>query len=285
MEPFRLIRPRMHKTAAIFASPHSGRAYPADFVAASRLSPLVLRSSEDAYVDRLIETAPEHGAPVLLANLPRAYVDLNRGADELDPKLVEGVPSGVRGNARIAAGLGVIPRVVAGGREIYHGRLSLAEARARIKAVHVPYHEALAGLIARSKALFGEAVLFDMHSMPSEALAASRLRKGRAADVVIGDLYGASASEEMTALAEAAFRAEGLVVARNAPFAGAHVARRHGRPARGQHVIQIEIARSLYLDEARIEPSPDFPAFQRLMERVVAKLCRDLSKEAKMAAE
>ncbi len=285
MRPYRLIRPAEPRTAAIFASPHSGRDYPSDFLAASVLSPLALRSSEDAYVDRLIDNAPAEGAPLLAACLPRAYVDLNRNPEDLDPRLIEGVPERGRGNARVAAGLGVIPRVVAGGREIRASRISLQEARRRIAAVHRPYHAALADLLDEQRRRFGQAVLFDMHSMPSEALTAARMRRGRVPDIVLGDLYGAAAAEEITAAVEEIFRAEGLVVRRNTPFAGAYVARRHGRPGQGQHVVQIEIARALYLDEVKVAPSADFDAFRALMHRVVAALARLLADKADLAAE
>ncbi len=285
MRPYRLILPAETRTAAVFASPHSGRDYPADFLAASVLSPLALRSSEDAYVDRLIDNAPAEGAPLLLASLPRAYVDLNRSPEDLDPRLIEGVHAQGQGNARVAAGLGVIPRVVAGGREIRASRISLREARRRIEKVHRPYHDALAELLAGQRRRFGQAVLFDMHSMPSEALVAARLRQGRVPDIVLGDLYGASAAQEITAAVEQVFRAEGLVVRRNAPFAGAYVARRHGRPGQGQHVVQVEIARALYLDEARVAPSADFAAFRALMHRLVATLARLWAGKADLAAE
>ena len=71
---------------------------------------------------------------------------------------------------------------------------------------------------------------------------------------------------------EAAFAAAGLRTARNAPFAGAYIAQAHGRPSRRQHVVQIEIDRALYMDEARIEPRPDFVQFQSLMVGIIAEI-------------
>jgi len=188
---FRLARPLRQQTSVIFSSPHSGRDYPQAFLDASPLVPLALRSSEDAYVDRLFARAPLFGAPLLCATAPRAYIDLNRGADELDPAVVADVPRGAH-NPRIASGLGVIPRVVAGGRAIYHGKIPRDEAQARIDAHWHPWHKALQGLIDDTHATFGEAILIDCHSMPHEAIAAHMRPGQEPPQVVLGDRFGAA---------------------------------------------------------------------------------------------
>lgn len=266
--PYSLHLPEALTSGAIFASPHSGRDYPADFLRRSVLDPLRLRSSEDAFVDRLLEPVPTQGATLLLARYPRAFVDLNRGADDLDPALIEGVmrPSG---SARVAAGLGVIPRVVSGGRAIYSGKLTRGEAEARLAQVWQPYHACLQRLLRERRERFGRALLFDLHSMPSEALDG---QVPRGTDVVLGDRYGSSASAELVSATEAIFRGAGLRVSRNVPFAGAYVAQRYGRPSDGCHVLQIEINRALYMDEARVLPRGDFAVFAGLMQRITAQL-------------
>ena len=268
-EPFVLSQPDLRSTAAVFASPHSGRAYSRAFLARTALDARAIRSSEDAFVDELFASAPRHGAPLLAAQAPRAFVDVNRAADELDPVLIEGIRRSGH-NPRVASGLGVIPRVVAGGRPIYRGRMTLADARARIEGVWQPYHAALRGLMEESRAAFGEAVLIDCHSMPHEAVNGGRA--GRP-DVVLGDRFGAAAAPGLVERVEAAFGRMGLRVARNAPFAGAYVAQAYGRPAQGWHAIQVEIDRALYMDEARVERRSDFAAFQAAMSDVVAEIC------------
>ncbi|MDP5336342.1 MAG: N-formylglutamate amidohydrolase, partial [Paracoccaceae bacterium] len=136
---YHLIRPEETRTSVIFASPHSGRDYPWSFLRRTVLDEHSIRTSEDAFVDRLYEAAPGLGAPLLLAGAPRAYIDLNRSADELDPALIDGV-RGLTHNPRIASGLGVVPRVVAGGRAIYRGKLQLDEVQGRITGRWRPYH-------------------------------------------------------------------------------------------------------------------------------------------------
>lgn len=281
MVPFELLEPHAVTSGAVFASPHSGRDYPEDLVSRTVLDRRALRSSEDAFVDRLIADAPQLGAPLLLARTPRAYVDLNRSADELDPAIVEGVRRVVH-NPRVTSGLGVIPRVVANGRAIYRGKLSLAESRARLQAHWEPYHDTLRGLLDRSRAAFGEAVLIDCHSMPHEALETGA---ARSADVVLGDRFGASADATIVDRIEAAFVAEGLRVARNAPFAGAYISQRYGRPAQGVHVVQVELDRALYMDEARIEPLPRLPEVRAMMARVMARIVDGARPQMSVAAE
>lgn len=263
--------PRRRTTSVVFSSPHSGRQYPPEFLAASALDELSIRSSEDAYVDRLFSAAPSFGAPLIAAHAPRAYIDLNRAAEELDPALVEGVARTAH-NPRISSGLGVIPRVVSNGRAIYRGKIARSEAEDRIAAHWHPYHARLRTLVDEALALFGEAILVDCHSMPHEAIEQAGTPGVPRPDVVLGDRFGAAAAAEIVERIEAAFTGAGLRVARNTPFAGAYIAQAYGRPSRGAHVVQVEVDRALYLDERRVEPKPDFAAFRALMTSVVAEI-------------
>ncbi len=283
-EAYVLTRPLARSGPMIFASPHSGRDYPADFLLQAVLDRRAIRSSEDAFVDELFGMAPELGAPLLAARAPRAYIDLNRAADELDPAVIEGLVR-VPHNPRISSGLGVIPRVVAGGRAIYRGKLPLAEAEARLKRFWHPYHQALAGLIEEVRADCGQAVLIDCHSMPHEAIEAHTRPGHPRPEVVLGDRYGATASREVMERVEAAFAGAGLRVGRNAPFAGAYVAQAYGRPSRGVHVVQVEIDRALYMDEVRVERLAGFAGFRDLIAGVVAELVSGAGAAGRLAAE
>lgn len=256
-EGFTICRPAEWRGGVIFASPHSGRDYPAWFAAESSLDALTLRSSEDAFVDLLIQPAVAAGAVTLCANIPRAVVDLNRAPDELDPAAIAGIPAG-KMNQRVLSGLGVIPRVVAHGRPIRHGKLTAAEAVRRIDSYWRPYHAALAALMDEAVARFGRAVLIDVHSMPHAALAHLA---GRPPQVVLGDRNGSSAAAAVSLTVHETLSRAGLYVRRNSPFAGAHIAGLHGAPARGRHVVQLEIDRSLYMDEPAVRPHEGFPDF------------------------
>ncbi|TCL00014.1 N-formylglutamate deformylase [Shimia isoporae] len=268
---FTVQMPEVRNSAVVFASPHSGSSYPDWFVKASLLDSHTIRSSEDAFVDQLFDCVPHFGAPLLKAHAPRAFLDLNRSQDELDPALIEGVRK-IGHNPRVASGLGVIPRVVANGRPIYYGKMTRAEAHQRIETYWRPYHLALQNLLTESRTSFGRAILVDCHSMPREAVT-SGLRPGsRRPEIVIGDRFGAAAHTEIVDEVAAAFEDEGFAVARNSPFAGAYVTQTYGRPARGQHAVQIEIDRSLYMDEAKITPHEGFGVLKARLAKVVRKI-------------
>ena len=264
-EPFRILRPKEQTAPFVFASPHSGRLYPADFVARSSLTPLALRRSEDAFADELFESAVEHGAPIISARFPRAFLDVNRAASELDNAMFDdalqvevGAPS-----ARVAAGLGVIPRIVRDGAEIYRGRLSPAEAEERLTRLYRPYHAALAGLIEETRARFGVAIVVDCHTMP----AASSVP-----DIVFGDRYGTSASPALMRHAELAFEAHGFSTARNTPYAGGYTTLLYGRRDQSVHALQIEVNRTLYLDEACIERLAGFAELRARLGEALGRL-------------
>lgn len=284
LPPFLLTEPATLTSASVFNSPHSGSDYPQELLDRSRLTAHQLRASEDAFVDQLFSAAPEAGAPLLAATAPRAWLDLNRGPNELDPALIEGVQSAGL-NQRIAAGLGVLPRIVAEGVPIYDGKLSAKDAQTRIKLTHQPYHEQLGHLVRRASQRFGHAVLFDCHSMPTDALKAAPKVRGSLPDIVLGDRFGAAAAREITAETQILFQQAGFTVARNAPFAGGYITQRYGRPSRNIHAVQIEIDRGLYMDQSRVEPLPVFEDVRARLAEVTRGLANLLSDGLAFAAE
>jgi N-formylglutamate deformylase len=175
-------------------------------------------------------------------------------------------------NPRVASGLGVIPRVVANGKAIYSGKISLSEAQARIDSYWRPYHEALQGQLDQAHLMFGQSILIDCHSMPHEAMDAVSRRGLRRPEIVLGDRFGASADAAIVDRIEAAFTRAGLLVTRNTPFAGAYITQAYGRPARGRHAVQIEIDRALYMNERLIRPNGNFEAFRRLLRGVIREI-------------
>lgn len=253
--PYVLLRPAVQTAPLVLASPHSGRGYPPEFLAAVRLDARSLRSSEDSFVDDLFAAAPEFGAPLLAATFPRAFCDPNREAWELDPAMfTEALPPWVNTTSpRVSAGLGTIARVVASGETIYRGKLCFAEAEQRIRTLWQPYHAVLRELIDATRNRFGACLLLDCHSMP----AAVQHPRGRV-DVVLGDAHGTSCGAGTVRLVEQALDGMGYRVRRNDPYAGGFITRHYGRPREGVEALQIELCRSLYMDEQRIEKLPIF---------------------------
>jgi N-formylglutamate amidohydrolase len=165
------------------------------------------------------------------------------------------LPAGAIANSQgVASGLGVIPRIVADLAPIYPGPISLAEGKARLAALYDPYHRALQALLEKTRVRFGIAVLIDCHSMPSSRFFSARRRP----DFILGDLKGDSCGHPFSDAAEAVLSSEGFSVVRNDPYAGGFITRTYGDPHGGFHALQIEINRSLYMNESSLKPNRGF---------------------------
>jgi len=264
-----LLAPARQAAGIVLTSPHSGRCYDPEFLTASRLDAQAIRRSEDSFVNELFAAAPSLGLPLLAANFPRAFCDVNREAWELDPGMfTEALPDYVNTRSpRVAAGLGTIARIVGTGEPIYAGKLSFAEAQARIARCWEPFHAALATLIAGTIASFGTCLVLDCHSMPSLPG-----RHGPRPDVILGDGHGTTCAPELTDRVHETLAAVGLFVQRNEPYAGGYITRHYGRPRDCVHVIQIELARALYMNERNFTRNAQFPARQRQLSSFLAAL-------------
>lgn len=271
-EPVAMLPPLAARAPLVFASPHSGRAYPQALLDATRLDSTTLRRSEDSFLDALFADAPLHGAPLLHALFPRVWCDANREAWELDPAMFEGsLPDYVNArSARVAAGLGTIARVVATGEPIYRRRLRFAEAASRVTTCWEPFHRALSGLLDATVAEFGFAILIDCHSMPS--VQSNGGAPARMPDFILGDAHGTACAPALTRRAEQLLASMGYAVRRNDPYAGGYITRHYGRPRLRRHALQLEVNRALYMDERRIEPSAGLPALARDMGRLIEGL-------------
>ena len=277
-EPVIVHEPDVRTSPFIFTSPHSGRCYEPEFLAQASAPLSVLRRSEDAYVDQLFESVTELGASFVEAIFPRAFVDPNRGPDELDPRLFVAAPEAdfPSPNARTAAGLGVVPRLAADGRSIHPARIAYSEGRRRIDAYYRPYHKALKFQLGKALEQFGKAIVIDCHSMPSSS--------GRGADMVLGDRFGASCERNLINHAEAYFKTLGFAVTRNRPYAGGFTTEHYGQPSQGVHVMQVEINRGLYLREAEVRPSSSMDGLRERL-RTWAKSMILTEHTARLAAE
>ncbi|GJE15535.1 N-formylglutamate amidohydrolase [Methylobacterium marchantiae] len=284
--PFVIDEPTDHTLPFVFNTPHSGAVYPKTFLAVSRLDALALRRSEDAYVDRLFAPVVDLGAPLMRANFPRAYLDVNREPYELDPRMFDGrlPPFANTRSMRVAGGLGTVPRVVADGQEIYRTRLPVEEAVARIEDLYKPYHRTLRGLVQRTARSFGHAILIDCHSMPSSSLIREEDAK---AEFVLGDRFGTSCAPVLIAAFEHHLRARGFRTLRNKPYAGGFITEHYGEPNIGRHALQIEINRSLYMNEANLAITQGFSDLVWTLRDVVKAVAEELDDLAprRMAAE
>ncbi len=274
--PYTIATPMKLTSPAVFASPHSGRRYPAEFLKTSRLDAVGIRKSEDSFIDEIFAGAPRHGAPLLMAEFPRAYVDPNREPFELDPDMFDDpLPDYVNSSSpRVAAGLGTVARVVTNGEEIYDKPIGVDDAFRRIDGCYHPYHRALRGLIEQAVDAFGVCLLVDCHSMPSIGGPMEVDPGRRRVDMVLGDNHGLSCNPAITDLADDTLKEMGYAVNRNNPYSGGFTTRNYGRPATGVHALQIEINRATYMNEATIERDAGFEALAADMARLAEILTR-----------
>lgn len=270
----------------LVTSPHSGVYYPQSFVDASRLDAHALRQSEDMYVEALFASAVEHGAQMICAHYPRAFVDLNRAENEIDPILLDQtIPAHQDHNSpRVKAGLGTIPRIVAEDTPIYNGPISADEVQLRLRDIYQPFHQQLASTLDQYRADHGRAVLIDAHSMPSQAVqykdrSPNRSRKfydseaqAGSIDIVLGDRNGKSCAPGLTETVRDHFKQSGLHVTLNKPYAGGFITQQYGRPESNQHALQIEINRALYMNEVSYEKTANFYDLQNLIDSLLGSL-------------
>jgi len=271
--PFTLVQPVRQSAALVLTSPHSGRRYDAAFLAQARLDPVALRRSEDSFVDELFAAAPRLGVPLLAAEFPRAWCDANREPWELDPGMfADALPDYANTTSpRVAAGLGTVARIVGAGEPIYGKKLRFADAKARVETCWRPYHEALAQLIEDTVAQFGHCLVLDCHSMPTPL--------GRLAarpDIVLGDGHGTCCGSAWTDYVESVFGGWGYAVRRNDPYAGGFITRHYGRPREGVQVMQVELARGLYMNERQFTRGGAFGVIQERLASFIAGLVEAL---------
>jgi N-formylglutamate amidohydrolase len=253
---FERLGPQTAETPLVIAVPHAGRIYPPALFTAAAVPHAILEQLEDRYSDLLIAKAVQHGAVAIVARVARAWIDLNRGEEDLDPALRIPPHSGPPITPRAKSGLGLLPRRV-GRRDLWREAPSAESAAARIASIHRPYHAAVAEALEAACRRFGHAVLIDCHSMPT-------LHGIRPARIVIGDAHGKAAGKGVAAEVARAARLEGYLAAINAPYAGAYSLARHGRPAENSHALQIEMDRALYLERDMRSPGDGLRKAQSL---------------------
>lgn len=262
----------------LIAAPHGGRVYPESLRQRMREPAFSMLRLEDRLVDVLAEEiARETGAPMILAQAPRAMIDLNRADDDMDWTMVVDGEAGKSGhsraNRRARSGLGLIPRRLTGLGEIWRERHTRAEVAERIESIHEPYHRAVSDALTSIRRRWGAALLLDLHSMPPLK---KRHPDDQPAEFVIGDRFGASSDGMLSAAALRYFGRHDRRAAHNRPYAGGYVLDRHGKPSVGIHAIQLEVCRSLYLDARHDEASRRLPQLARLLAGLVREVAAEV---------
>ena len=264
--------PLAEPAPVVIDSPHSGTDYPSDFEFICDFDSL--RQAEDTHVDLLVADAPLYGAWLLAALFPRSYIDPNRSLTDMDPDLLNGRwPEAEVFRRPMQVGQGLIRSIGRPGEPVYGRKLKLAEVRHRVAHYYQPYHETLTALVDGARQRFGAVYLLNCHSMPSLCTPAAKLSGEPCADFVLGDRDGTTCAPDYIALVEETLRARGYSVTRNYPYKGVEIVRRYGQPQIGQHALQLEINRGLYMNERTLEKTDWFSGLQGDLAHLIATLC------------
>ncbi|MCC6377249.1 MAG: N-formylglutamate amidohydrolase [Burkholderiales bacterium] len=271
--PFVRHDPVVAVAPVVLDSPHSGEDYPAEFDHAPPRA--IVRQAEDTHVARLWRSALAHGATLVEATFPRAWIDPNRALEDIDPALFapgERWPGPVALTRKTELGIGLVWRLAHGGAPMYARSLTVDEVERRIAQCWSPYHDAVADAIEERHRAFGAVWHVNCHSMPAVGDVISDDPGRERADVVLGDRDGTTCEAAFTALVADAFASMGYSVAINDPYKGVELVRKHGRPAEGRHSLQVELKRTLYMDEATFEPNEGYARLQHDLARVAGRI-------------
>lgn len=265
-----IIAPRAVVAPVFFDSPHSGKEYPEDFRPFAAMT--VIRKAEDTHIDDIYSAAPDHGAPLMSALFPRAYLDANRDEKDIDPALLaEPWPGPISPGNKTKEGHGLIWRLVgANGSPVYDRKLSVGEVEARIRRYHAPYHARMRAIMDGLHGMFGAVWHVNCHSMQAVGSSTAPDAGKKRADFVLGDRDGTTCEPEFTAQVADMLRRMGYRVAINDPYKGVELVRRYGDPARRRHSLQIEINRSLYMDEETLERNAGYGKLKADVEKMIA---------------
>ncbi len=264
---FDLVEPPDGDSPVLVEIPHASVALDAPALAAIAAPARCIARDADLYVDALFADSPQLGASLLVARRSRYFIDLNRAEDDFDGAAVSGGPSLDRPR-------GVIWRLSSDGMAVHEQPLPHQEYERRCALLWRPYHNLIDELLQRKRERFGFAVMLCAHSMPTPRSRGLRsIVAGQQADVVPGTQGRTTADGRWIDLVDAQARAHNWNVQHDAPYRGGFTTSHYGRPAEHMHVVQLELARRLYMDEQNLTLRPDgFANVKRFARGLVAKL-------------
>lgn len=274
-----LTHPRTTPSPVLVEVPHSGLRVPPEVESEIDATPSAMLRDSDIYVDQLYQRAPENGATLLVSRVSRYVVDLNRGPDDVDSAAVPRHPK-----ARHIPARGVIWRARTDGTPLLRTPLTVEQFARRIELFYEPYHRTLRDVAAQIREQHGQVVIVAAHSMPSAGRRTVGGGEVRRADVVPGTRGRSTADGRIIDLIDSHFREAGLSVKHDEPYRGGWTTLTYGAPKRGQHAVQIELNRALYVDEQTSEiKKHDFAQLQTVLDQLVGKLGKLVTGSAQFA--
>ncbi len=259
--PFTLLTPTSDsRIPLVFDSPHSGNHFPSDFV--SPVEKTQLMTGWDAFIEDLWSNVVSQGGYLLHAHFSRMYIDPNRAPDDIDPSVVATPWAKCKPTKYSQRGMGLIRQFALPGVAMYPQPLSIAQVQSRLNNWYFPYHDQLNNTLNELHDSFGGVWHVDCHSMKSVGNQMNIDAGAPRPDIILGDNDGSTASDEFVSVVHDTFVSLGYSVVRNEPYKGGFVVNNYADVASNRHSMQIEINRSLYMNEAAFERSDNFDKFK-----------------------
>lgn len=277
MDLYSLKRPSQKTNNVVYNCPHSGEKFPTGFFENTNLDKDTLLLSSDSYVDQLFAEACENGSVLLANNYSRSFMDTNREAFELDPSMLSGDITEILNSdsTKVRLGFGSIAKYAFTRIPIYKNKIPFTQALDRLQKFYYPVHNEIENMLNEKINDYGYSLLVDCHSMPSYEFLGQKSLLPRQPDIVLGDNHGKSCDPRITEFLTKHFQHYDLSVSINTPFSGGYNTQYYGDPAQKKHAIQIEIKKSLYMNEKERRISQFFEPLKIVM----SSLCFQLNKE------
>lgn len=237
MAVYKIIKPVKKTSPIILSIPHAGITFPEDIQ--SKLISEIAKQPEDTdwFVDTLYDFAPSLGITTIIANYSRWVIDLNRNPQN-QPLYNDG---------RVITD--IITLTDFNGNSIYKENYipDTNEIGRRKKLYYDPYHQKIEELLQETKTEFGKALLFDAHSIKKLV---PGIHEEPFPDLILGDNNETSAHPELIKTATSSLENKGYEFSHNYPFKGGYITRNFGRPEQNIHALQLEMAKTNYMDDS-----------------------------------
>ena len=260
----------------IISSPHSGTLLDKNLSAKRNNDIYSFDSMQDMYVNEFSSGLDKCGFTVLQSNISRVVIDLNRNINEIDSKIIKNLPSDIEINLsdKVRAGIGLITTKDASGNKIYDEKLDWMEVRDRINNYYLPWHNALKIAVKNLSTKFKRVLIIDMHSMPSKTIYNNQL-----ADFVIGNNFGKSSSDTAQKILSRVIESYGHSVSINDPYPGGYITKNYSSTDENIHCIQLEIKKSLYMNEKNFTKNDHFDEFSLNLKQIISKFFNEFDQK------
>ena len=252
---------------------HSGLKIPPEADWLKNIPDSVLNCDVDFYVDELYAFAlKDFKIPFFYFPWHRYAIDVNRFSDDISHLTVEGVkpvdsksPSDVHWHCTTK------------GDVLIQKKFSQELHQNLIQKYFNPFHQKIQNQFADFKTQDKKQMyLLDLHSMPSQGLAFHKDPNQKRADIVLGTNNGKSSQQEFIDLVLEAYKKSGFNVKLDWPYKGGSITQMYGDPSKGQNVIQVEVNRSLYMDEVSKKKHTQLPALKKTLKEVFGFIIESL---------